>query len=410
MTRTVPPCRSCGGLDLELILSLGRVPLANALLTAEQLHEREPTYPLDLVFCPRCSLVQITETVPPDILFGHYLYFSSISDTMVEHGRRLADQLVETLRLNSESLVVEAGSNDGYLLQHFANRGVPVLGVDPAENVAVAAESRGISTLRAFFGASVAESLRTRTQGADVVIACNVLAHVAELNGFVEGVRLVLKEGGTAVVEVPYVRDLIERAEFDTIYHEHLCYFSLTAMDRLFRRHALVPIRVERLPIHGGSLRVYAGHLKHAERDESVRALLEEEDGWAVGTVDPYRAFGRRVKDIRGALRTTLVDLKAAGKSTAAYGAAAKGTILLNYCDIGPDLVQFVVDRSPHKQGRYIPGVRLPVRSPEKLLELMPEYVLLLAWNLADEILAQQQEYRRRGGRFIIPVPDVRIV
>lgn len=411
MTATAPVCRSCGFENLRLVLSLGRMPLANALLAPDQLEQEEPSYPLDLAFCPRCSLVQITETVPPEQLFREYLYFSSFSDTMLRHAADLSGRIADSRGLDDRSLVVEIASNDGYLLQYYQKRGIPILGIEPARNVSrVAQEERGIRTLCEFFDAALARDLRAQGVQADVIHAHNVLAHVADLNGFVEGLQILLQDKGAAIIEVPYLKDLIDHCEFDTIYHEHLCYFSLTALDRLFQRHGLVIYDVERVPIHGGSLRLWAGHAAAAQPGDRVRSLLAEEDGWGVNREDFYTEFARGVETLKASLNHLLQDLKENGQRVAAYGAAAKGSTLLNYCGIGLETLDFVVDRSTHKQGRHMPGVRLPIHPPARLLESRPDYVLLLTWNFAPEILEQQREYRRRGGLFIIPVPELRIV
>lgn len=401
-------CRSCGGSDLGPVLSLGHTPLANSLLTAETLRQVEPTYPLDVVVCRACSLVQITVTVPPDELFRDYLYFSSFSETMLRHAEALTSRLVTAHGLGADNLVVEIASNDGYLLQYYAQAGVRVLGIEPARNIARVAEERGIPTVSEFFDERLAATLAAQGQRADVIHANNVLAHVADLNGVIAGIKLLLKEGGVAVIEVPYVRDLIEHVEFDTIYHEHLCYFSLTALEHLFHRHGLRTLDVERLAIHGGSLRVVAGAGSVAM--PAVRSLLREEQVWGVGNAETYAGFGARVAGLRAALRRQLTDLKAQGKTIAAYGASAKGCTLLHYCGIGKETLDFVVDRSPVKQGHYTPGTHLPIYAPDRLLEAMPDYVLLLTWNFADEILTQQAAYRARGGRFVAPVPQVRIL
>jgi SAM-dependent methyltransferase len=402
-------CRSCDAPDLEVVLSLGRTPLANALLTREQLRLPESRYPLDLAFCSRCALVQITETVPPAELFRDYLYFSSYSDTMLRHAQTLVDRLAVERRLNGTGLVIEVASNDGYLLQYYRQRGIPVLGIEPARNVARVAVERGVPTLCDFFGIELASRLRQSGQQADVLHAHNVLAHVADLNGVVQGMESVLKDDGVVVVEVPYVKDLLDHCEFDTIYHEHLCYFSLTALDALFRRHGLVVQDVERVPIHGGTLRLFAGKAATAKPSSAVSALLADEEGWGVRRVETYRKFGARVEALKSSLKSMLKGLKQRGGRIAAYGAAAKGSTLLNYAGIGLETLDFVVDRSPHKQGRFMPGVHLPIYPPERLLEEMPEHVLLLTWNFADEILEQQAAYRKLGGRFIIPVPEVKV-
>jgi hypothetical protein len=387
------------------------MPLANAYLTREELARPEQRYPLDLAFCPSCSLVQITETVPPDVLFRDYLYFSSYSDTVVRNAEEIVTRLIASRNLNGNSLAGEIASNDGYLLQFYKRAGVPVLGIEPAANIAkVAIQDRGIRTLCDFFGADLARRLREQGECVDVLHGNNVLAHVADLNGVVSGIRLILKDCGMAVIEVPYVREMIDQCEFDTIYHEHLCYFSLTTLDRLFRRHGLVIEDVERLPIHGGSLRLYAAAEARAHREPSVSALLEDEAAWGLDRPEFYQRFSGRVERVKADLLKLLRGLVGEGKHLAAYGAAAKGSTLLNYCGIGGEILEFVVDRSTYKQGRYMPGVHLPIFPSEKLLEAMPDYVLLLTWNFADEILEQQAEYRQRGGHFILPVPEPKVV
>lgn len=404
-------CRSCGRPDLTTILSFGKTPLANALLTREQLDEIEPTYELDLVFCPSCSLVQITETVPPEKLFREYFYLSSFSETLLSHSEENVQQLIQSRNLDSSSLVIEIASNDGYLLQYYKRAGVPILGIEPARNIAEAAERSGIPTLCEFFDADLAQKLIEDGKRADVIHANNVLAHVADLNGFVRGLSRLLKDTGVAVIEVPYVKDMIDRHEFDTIYHEHLCYFSLTALKYLFRRHNLMIENVKHLSIHGGTLRIYARKQNAVDVRASaiVDDMLTQEAKW-VGNSDFYRGFGAKIERLRSDLLTMLSRLKAEGKRIAVYGASAKGSTLMNYFGIGRTQLDFVVDRNTIKQGHYTPGTHLPIYSPAALLKEMPDYVLLLTWNFADEILHQQAEYRNQGGRFIIPIPEVRIV
>ena len=402
-------CRICGKVGLNSILSLGKTPLANALLREDQLGDGESTWPLELAWCPDCSLAQITETVPPEILFREYAYFSSFSDTMVAHAKTIADRLRETRKLGPNSLAVEIASNDGYLLQWYHKAGIPVLGIEPAQNIArVAQAERGVRTISEFFGREIAEQLAKSGQKADVIHANNVLAHVADLNGVVAGFAAMLKPDGVVVVEAPYLKDLLDHVEFDTIYHEHLCYFSLTALTRLFQQHGLTIVDVERLKIHGGSLRIFAAQTNSADVQPSVLRLLNEESAW-VRDAKSYETFGNRVEALRSDLITLLDSLKAEGKRIAVYGASAKGSTLLNYFGIGRKQLDFVVDRSTVKQGLYTPGTRLKICDPSRLVTDQPDYCLLLTWNFADEILKQQTQYRQQGGKFIIPIPQVRV-
>ena len=353
--------------------------------------------------------MQITETVPAETLFSDYAYFSSFSDTMVAHAKSIAQRLTSDRKLGVESLVVEVASNDGYLLQWYREAGVPVLGIEPAKNIAkVAREERGIQTISEFFGIDVATQLANDGQRADIIHANNVLAHVADLNGVVAGFRAMLKPNGVAIVECPYLKDLIDHVEFDTIYHEHLCYFSLTALDRLFRSQDLEIVDVERLDIHGGSIRIQAMPLGAESVRESVRSLLAEESEW-VDNAASYANFGSRVENLREELVGMIEKLKSEGKRVAVYGASAKGSTLLNFFGIGKDQIEYVVDRSTVKQGQYTPGTHLKIFDPDHLTEDQPDYCLLLTWNFAKEILQQQQPFRDQGGQFIIPIPEVRI-
>ena len=404
------PCRSCGSSHLRPFLDLGTTPLSDALVRPEHLGEPESRFPLEVAFCPDCTLVQILEEVPPDKLFvENYLYFSSFSDLLLDHSRRHAEWLIEERSLGADSLVVELASNDGYLLRNFVDRGIPVLGIDPAPDQAAAANASGIPTLAEFFGAEMASRLRAEGHVADVIIANNVLAHVPDLNGFVAGMAILLADDGLITVENPYVRELIDHCEFDTIYHEHYSYYACTSIDRLMRRHGLWLNDVEFFPdLHGGTLRWHIGH--HEDRSERALSCLSTEKEIGLDRFDYYAAFADQVVQVRDDLHELLVRLRAEGATIAGYGAAAKGSTLLNYVGIDTNLVEFVVDRNVHKQGTYMPGTNQPVLAPEALLERRPDYVLLLAWNFADEIMAQQEEYVAGGGRFIVPVPTPEVV
>jgi C-methyltransferase-like protein/putative zinc binding protein/methyltransferase family protein len=402
-------CRSCGADGLVPVLDLGLQPLANRLRTTAELDDEEPRFPLDVAACPECSLVQLTYSVPPEEMFSDYPYFSSVSPSLVAHAKEIAERKVADLGLGPDSLAMEIASNDGYLLQHYRDAGVPVLGVDPARNIARVAEDRGIPTRCAFFGREVAAELVAEGFRPDVVHANNVMAHVPALNSFVAGIATLIGDHGRLVTESPYLKELLDHVEFDTIYHEHLCYYSLTALDRLFARHGLVIEDVERLAIHGGTLRMTVGSEAVCRRGPAVVALLEEEQKWGVDDPSTYAAFGERVRQLGRDLRAMIDSLLADGACVVAYGASAKGSTLLNTFGIGRERLKWVADASPHKQGLHAPGTALPIVGPERLLLDKPDYVLLLAWNFADEIMGQQQAYRDAGGHFIVPVPAPRI-
>ena len=405
---TIDGCRSCGSSKLSSFLDLGTTPLADRLLTEGELGEPELVAPLDVVLCEDCSLVQITETVSPEILFcRNYPYFSSVSKALMEHFGSSARQILEERKLGAGSLVVEAASNDGYMLKHFVEAGVPVLGIDPADGPAKKAQESGVRTLNTFFTKELADELFAQGNRADVFLANNVLAHVADLNGFTEGVARLLKDDGVAVIECPYLLDLIEHCEFDTIYHQHLCYFSITALVNLFRRHGLSLNKVVRTTIHGGSLRLFIE--KTENMDKSVTSLLEKEKALGVDALPYYETFASRVEKLKTDLIAVLQKVKGEGKRIAGYGAAAKGCTLLSYCGVDSKYLDYIVDLNPVKQGQYFTGTTLKIEPPEKLLEDKPDAVMIIAWNFANEIMKQQQAYRDQGGIFIIPVPEVRV-
>ena len=406
---TESACRSCGSEALVPILDLGRTPLADRLIRPENAGEEELVFPLEVAFCADCTLVQILETVAPEILYADdYPYFSSFSPALLAHSRANAMARADERGLDSDSLVIELASNDGYLLKNYVERGIPVLGIDPADGPAADAEKVGVRTLCAFFTEQLAQEVAEKYGRADVIHGNNVLAHVKDTNGFVRGIGHILKDDGVAVLEMPHLLPLMEHIEFDTIYHEHHCYFSLIALDKLFRRHGLFINRVEQLALHGGSLRIFAERTENV--DASVTELLAHERAIGLDSADYYREFAARVAGLRDKLVALVGQLRAEGKRVAAYGAAAKGATMVNYCGLDHTQIDFVVDRNVNKQGLLMPGAKIPIMAPEALLEKRPDYVLVLAWNFIDEIVAQQAGYLATGGKFIVPVPEPKVL
>jgi SAM-dependent methyltransferase len=390
-------------------LDLGIQPLANNLLKPEDISAPEPKFPLRLAVCEDCWLLQITDLVPPVRLFSEYLYFSSFSDALLKHSRESAERYTREFALDARSRVVEIASNDGYLLQSFQNAKIPCTGIEPAANIAAVAREKGIETVNEFFGNTLAKRLVNQSRQADLILGNNVFAHAPETNDFTAGLATLLKPKGRIVLEFPYAVDLIEHTEFDTIYHEHVFYFALTPLIPLFGRHGLEIFRVEKIPIHGGSLRLFASHAGAHSVEASVTSCLADERQKGVTSLPYYLGFANHVQELKDDLCGLLAKLKREGKSVAAYGASAKGSTLLNYFGIGKDTLDFVVDRSLHKQGRLTPGTHIPILPTEKLLERQPDYTLLLTWNFADEILSQQKSYRDNGGKFIVPIPKVMV-
>jgi SAM-dependent methyltransferase len=402
-------CRSCGCEELHVILDLGSQPVANGLVSGDQLGHLEERFPLAVVFCPACALLQVTETVPADILYQRdFPYFSSSSPALLKHSADHVEALIRRYKLGLPSFVVEVASNDGYLLRNFVERGIPCLGIDPAYGPVSRANAVGVPTIHDFFGLRCAEKLAGEGKLADVMIANNVVAHVDDINDFVAGFARLLKPVGVAVFECAYAVDMIEHCEFDTILHEHLFYHTLHGLTPLFERHGLYLNDVERLPIHGGSLRLTVS--RTPARSAQLDALFAHEAALGVDRVEFYNDFASRVRALRRSLVDLLVSEKADGKRIACYGAAAKGATMVNYLDLGEGFFEFVADANPFKQGKYMPGQRIPIRHPDQLVVEQPDDVLLLAWNFAGEVMRQQATFRERGGRFIIPVPEPCIV
>jgi SAM-dependent methyltransferase len=402
-----PRCRFCSARLEHTFVDLGLSPRSNAFLTADQLAAKEPLYPLHAWVCGKCLLVQLEQFETAERMFSEYAYFSSYSESWLDHARDYAAMALKRFGLGSASLVVELASNDGYLLQYFKRAGVSVLGIEPARNVAAAAESKGIATISEFFGSALGARLAAEGRRADLLVANNVLAHVPDLNDFVAGIARVLKPGGVATLEFPHLLELIERAEFDTIYHEHFSYFSFHTVVKVLTAHGLAVFDVESLPTHGGSLRVFCGHsgAGHSATPR-VAALHERERGSGMDSLAAYSDFERKAQRVKRELLAFLTEAKKKGRKVVGYGAPAKGNTLLNYCGIRADLLEYTVDRSPHKQGKFLPGTHIPIHAPERILQTRPDYVLILPWNLKDEIVEQMSAIRGWGGRFVVPIPE----
>jgi SAM-dependent methyltransferase len=409
MTR---PCRFCGTPLSLSFADLGMSPLSNAFLRPDQLNRMEPFYPLHAWVCRSCFLVQLEEFESPERIFSDYAYFSSYSDSWLEYARRYAETMIGRFGYGPSSFVAEIASNDGYLLQYFRQRGVPVLGIEPAANVAAEAERKGIPTLVKFFGTATASELVASGKKADLLIGNNVLAHVPGLNDFVEGMRVFLAPGGVITMEFPHLLRLIHENQFDTIYHEHFSYFSFMVAERVFATHKLTVFDVEEIPTHGGSLRIFARHAANSSLPVAARVseLRAREQRAGLDRAETYAAFAEKVRATKRSLLRFLIEARESGKRVAGYGAPAKGNTLLNYCGVRSDLLEYTVDRSPHKQGHFLPGTHIPIHAPEKLRETRPDYVLILPWNLKDEIIEQIADVRSWGGRFVVPIPEVRVI
>jgi len=411
MVGLVAACRACGGRLTVTMADLGMQPASNAFLESPAAFQQEKRYPLRAKVCESCKLVQIDYDVAPQELFGNYVYFSSYSDDWLAHAKAYCDMARKRFALGGSSLVVELASNDGYLLKNFLAMGIPVLGIDPSDTVAAAAAKIGVPTLVEFFGQELALELVRQGRQADLIIGNNVLAHVPQLNDFVAGLSMLLRPNGNVTIEFPHLLELIEHVEFDTIYHEHFSYFSVYAIEQVFARHGLRLYDVERLSTHGGSLRLFAAHAARTDLEDSaaLREVRAQESAAGLDDLATFMKFSRRVEECRDSLLAFLAAAKREGRRVAAYGAAAKGNTLLNFCGVTPQNIAFVADRNPHKQQKFLPGTHIPVVSPEELMRAKPDYVLILPWNLRDEIRQQLNGIEAWGGRFVTPVPLARI-
>jgi SAM-dependent methyltransferase len=405
-------CMFCKAPLRHTFVDLGMSPLCESYVPAEKLNHMEPFYPLHVYVCERCFLVQLEEYVSPAEIFTEYAYFSSYADSWVEHMRRYAEAITDRLRLGPDSFVVEVASNDGYLLQHFVKKGIPVLGIEPAANVAKVAVEKGVPTLVKFFGERTARELVASGRQPDLICGANVLAQVPDVNDFVRGLAILLKPGGVVTIEFPHLMRLMAETQFDTIYHEHFSYFSFHTADQIFAAHGLTLYDVEELTTHGGSLRIYARHVADESKPVTHRAreLRQREIDAGLTRLDAYASFGERVKETKRKLLEFLIAVKRSGKTIAGYGAPGKGNTLLNYCGIRTDFLDFTVDRNQYKQGKFLPGTHIPIHEPERIREAKPDYVLVLPWNFKDEIVNQMSYIRKWGGKFVIPIPEVQVI
>jgi SAM-dependent methyltransferase len=404
-------CRFCGTSLHLTFVDLGMSPLCESYVSAEQINQVEPFYPLQVFVCDKCYLVQLNEYVSPKDIFSEYAYFSSYSDSWVRHMKQYADTITDQLGLTSHSLVVEVASNDGYLLQHFVAKGIPVLGIEPAGNIAKVAREKGIDTIVEFFGERLAQRLAAEGKQADLIACANVLAQVPDVRDFAEGIRILLKANGVVTIEFPHLLRLMEENQFDTIYHEHFSYFSFITAEQIFAAHGIVLFDVEEIPTHGGSLRIFGCLARPGSHPitERLTELKRREERAGLTTIEHYSSFEAQVKETKRKLLKFMIQAKDEGKSIAGYGAPGKGNTLLNYCGIRTDFIDYTVDRNTYKQGKFLPGTHIPIFSPEKIRETRPDYVLILPWNFRDEIMQQMAFIREWGGQFVIPIPEVRV-
>ena len=403
-------CRFCNEVLTNIFVDLGMSPLSNAFLKKEMI-DSEKKYPLCAYVCDNCFLVQIPEFEKPENIFDDYAYFSSYSSTWLQHAENYVNMIIKKFNFNEKNFVVEIASNDGYLLQFFKEKNIPILGIEPAVNVAKVAIEKEIPTITKFFSVNTANELRIEGKNPDLIIGNNVLAHVPNLNDFVQGLKILLKPNGVITLELPHILQLIQKNQFDTIYHEHFSYFSLTSLYQIFSSHNLNIFDVEELSTHGGSLRIFVKHSSNIlyEKKQSVSKMLQVEEEFGLKKIETYKNFSNKVKKTKDGLRRFLENVKKENKKIACYGAAAKGNTLLNYCDVKSDEIEYVVDKNPHKQGLLLPGTHIPIKTPEEIFQTKPDYVLILAWNLKDEIMLQMEKIKTWGGKFVIPIPEVKI-